>query len=347
LKDAKPVALEALARAIGGRYTGEGSLPIRGVAPLDAAREGELAFVTNPKYAKAAAETRASAILASAEVPGVAKPHLLCANPYAALARLIGLFHPARAPKPGVRRGAFVEKGAKVSPRACVMPGATVSRGAKVGARTVLYPGVFVGEDASIGEDCILHPNAVVREGCVLGDRVILQPGAVIGGDGFGFAPEGGAYLKIPQVGNVVLEDDVEVGACTCVDRAVLGSTRVGKGTKLDNLIQVAHNVVIGRHGVLAAQAGISGSTVVGDHATVGGQVGLAGHLRIGNNVTLAAQSGIMDDIPDGAVFFGYPAQPMAAEMKCAAAYRELPELLRRVRRLEKRIEGLASGPGA
>ncbi len=334
-------SLEALALQVGGRYTGEGSVRLSGVAPLDAARDGDLAFLTNPKYAKAAATTRASAVLCAAEIPGVDKPFLLCPNPYAALARIIGLFHPPKALKAGIREGARVQPGAEVHGDACVLPGAHVEKGARVGARTILYPGVFVGEDATVGQDCILYPNSVVREECVLGDRVILQPGAVIGGDGFGFAPDNGSYVKIPQVGNVVIEDDVEIGANTCVDRAVLGSTRVGKGTKLDNLIMVAHNVVIGKHNVMASQVGISGSTTFGDHVTVGGQVGLAGHLHVGDRATLAAQSGIMADIPPGSVQFGSPSQPMADAMKCAAAYRELPELLKRIRRLEKEIERL------
>jgi UDP-3-O-[3-hydroxymyristoyl] glucosamine N-acyltransferase len=222
-----------------------------------------------------------------------------------------------------------------------VAAGATVSAGAKVGARSILYPGVFVGENSVVGEDCLLYPNVTLRENCVLGNRVIIQPGAVVGSDGFGFAPEGEGYRKIPQVGNVVIEDDVELGANVCVDRAVLGTTRIGKGTKLDNLIQIGHNVVVGQHTVMAALTGISGSTQVGNHVVMGGQVGLAGHLKIGDGVTLATRTGVMEDIPEKGVYWGSPSGPMAVEMKNVAAYRQLPELLKRIRNLEKALKAL------
>jgi UDP-3-O-[3-hydroxymyristoyl] glucosamine N-acyltransferase len=192
-----------------------------------------------------------------------------------------------------------------------------------------------------VGEDCILYPNSVVREDCVLGDRVILQPGAVVGGDGFGFARDGDAYLKIPQVGNVVLEDDVEVGACTTIDRAVLGSTRIGRGTKFDNQIQIGHNNVVGAHNVFAAQTALAGSNQVGDHCVFGGQSALAGHLKVGDKVTLAARTGVMEDIPEPGVYWGSPHQRMGDAMKSVAAYRELPNLVRRLRRLEKALARL------
>jgi UDP-3-O-[3-hydroxymyristoyl] glucosamine N-acyltransferase len=231
-----------------------------------------------------------------------------------------------------------------VDPSAAVYPGAVVAAGARVGARTVLYPGVFLGAEAVVGEDCILYSNVTVREKCVLRDRVILQPGVVIGGDGFGFAPDKGVYEKIPQVGNVILEEDVEIGANTCVDRAALGSTRIGKGTKLDNLIQIGHNVVIGENSIIVSQTGISGSTHVGNHVVMGGQVGLAGHLKIGDQVTLATRTGVMEDIPEKGVYWGSPSSPMAVEMKNVAAYRQLPDLVKRVRRMEKALEKLTGG---
>ncbi len=334
-------SLEDLAGKIGATFSGEGALHLTGVAPLDSAREGDLTFLTNPRYAKFAERTRASAILCEKAIPKVAKSFLLTSNPYAALAKVIPLFFPPKTPIPGIRKGAWVDTTASVHPQACVADGATVAAGARVGARSVLYPGVYVGEDAVVGEDCLLYPNVALRENCILGDRVILQPGAVVGSDGFGFAPEGEEYRKIPQVGNVVIEDDVELGANTCVDRAVLGTTRIGKGTKLDNLIQVGHNVVIGHHTVVAALSGISGSTQVGNHVVMGGQVGLAGHLRIGDYVTLATRTGVMEDIPEKGVYWGSPSSEMSVEMKNVAAYRQLPELLKRVRNLEKSLEKL------
>jgi UDP-3-O-[3-hydroxymyristoyl] glucosamine N-acyltransferase len=218
-----------------------------------------------------------------------------------------------------------------------------ISVGAQIAAGVVLYPGVFIGENTVLGENCIVYSNVTIRENCVLGKRVILQPGVVIGSDGFGFAKDGSQYRKIPQVGNVVLEDDVELGANVCVDRAVLGSTIIGKGSKLDNLIQIGHNVVIGANTVMAAQTGISGSTQVGNGVIMGGQVGLAGHLKIGDDVTLATRTGVMEDILEKGVYWGSPSSKMNDEMKNVAAYRQLPELIKRIRALEKALEKIQS----
>jgi len=343
---ARSFTLDELAKEVGGIVSGDGTLRLSRVAPLDKAQAGDLTFLTNPRYAKAVPSSAASAVLCEKEVPGPGKAFLLSKNPYAALARVISLFHPAPIQKAGVQVGSFVDPTAQVDPTASIAPGAFVGAEAKVGARSILYPGATLGERAKVGKDCLLHPNAVVREDCVLGDRVILQPGAVVGSDGFGFAPEGGKYLKIPQVGNVVLEDDVELGANTCVDRAVLGTTRIGKGTKLDNLIQLGHNVVLGENVVMAALSGISGSTQVGNNVVMGGQVGLAGHLKIGDNVTLATRTGVMEDIPQKGVYWGSPSAPMTEEMKNVAAYRQLPELIKRIRALEKALEDLRKERG-
>lgn len=337
-------SLADLAKELGATAQGDGSLVLTGVAPLEAAVEGQLAFVTNPKYLKAAEKTRASAILCEKPLPGLSKAFLLCRNPYSALAKAISLFHPEKRPAAGKGAGAWVDATALIDPTASIASGAFVAAGARIGARTVLYPGAFVGENAVLGADCLIHPNVTIRESCVLGDRVILQPGVVVGSDGFGFAKDGVAYRKIPQVGNVVLEDDVELGANTCVDRAVLGTTRIGKGTKLDNLIQIGHNVVIGQHTVMAALSGISGSTQVGDQVVMGGQVGLAGHIKIGDQVTLATRTGVMEDIPEKGVYWGSPSNDMGAEMKNVAAYRQLSELIKRVRALEKELERLREG---
>ena len=340
------LSLENLAQKIGGTVQGDGSTLIAGVAPLDAAKGGDLTFLTNPRYAKQARATRASAILCHQPIPGVSVSFLLTANPYAALAKVIGLFFPPKNFAPGVRKGAWVDPQASVHPEASVAEGACVSAGAQVGARTVLYPGVFLGEKAVVGEDCILYPNAVIREGCILGNRVILQPGAVVGSDGFGFAPEEGKYRKIPQVGNVVIEDDVELGANSCVDRAVLGTTLIRRGCKLDNLIQVGHNVVIGEDTVMAAQAGIAGSTRIGSHVTLAGQVGVSGHLQIGDHSTLGGGSAVIQDVPEKGVYWGFPAAEISLEMKNVAAFQKLHELNKRVRRLEKALEEFQKGPG-
>ncbi len=336
-------SLERLAQEIGAILQGDGSMRIFGIETLGAAKEGDITFVTNSRYMKAATETRASAILCEAPIPGVFKACLLSANPYAALSKIIALFHPIVSPLPGIENGAFVHSKAFVDSLASIANGATVSAGAKVGPRSILYPGVFIGENAVVGEDCHLYPNVTVRENCVLGNRVILQPGVVVGSDGFGFAKDGKSYRKIPQVGNVIIEDDVELGANTCVDRAVLGTTRIGKGSKLDNLIQIGHNVVIGDHTVIAALSGISGSTQVGKNVMIGGQVGIAGHLKIADDVVLAASTGVMDDVVKKGVYWGSPSTDMTSEMKNVAAYRQLPGLLKRIRQLERALEKLGS----
>ena len=334
--------LQDLADHLGASVHGDGRVRIKSIAPIQAAGAGDLTFVTSAKYLSAAAASPAAAVLIDQKPPvDIGKPLLIHPNPYACLARVIAYFHPRTQARPGIRRGAWVEKGAKVHKSAVVYPGASVRAGAKVGARCVLYPGVYVGENSVLGEDCLLYPNAVIREGCVLGNRVILHPGAVVGADGFGFAKDGEGYLKIPQVGNVVLEDDVELGAGCAIDRAVLGTTRIGRGTKLDNMVHVGHNCVIGRHGVIAGQSGFAGSTQVGDDFVCGGQVGVAGHLKIGNRVTLATRSGVMENIPESGVYWGAPSAPMKDEMKNVAAYRSLPSLVKRVRQLEKALKRL------
>ncbi len=332
-------SLERLAAEVGGTVRGDGTFLLTGVASLESAGKGDLTFLTNPRYAKKAATTGASVLLTEKEIPGFSKPCLLTSNPYLALAKIIGLFYPSAVPSQGAKTGSFVDATAKVHPHASISPGAFVSAGAVIGPRSILFPGVFIGENASIGEDCLLYSNTTVRENCVLGNRVILQPGAVVGSDGFGFARDGEKYVKIPQVGNAVLEDDVELGSNTCVDRAVLGSTRIGKGTKLDNLIQIGHNVVIGENTVMAALTGISGSTQIGNQVIMGGQVGIAGHLKIGDNVILHTRTGVMEDIPEKGNYFGSPSSEFSAEMKRVAASRQLPELIKRVRNLERALE--------
>lgn len=334
-------SLAEIAEAVGGRVAGDGTVRVVGVAPASSAGPGDLAFLTHPRYRKAVAACAASAVLCAEEDASLGKPLLVCANPYAALARIVSLFHPPAPLAPGVRPGAHVHASARVDPTAAVFEGVVVGARASVGARCVLHPGVVVEEGACLGEDCVLHANAVVRERCVLGNRVVLQPGAVVGGEGFGFAWDGERYLKIPQVGIAVLEDDVEVGANSCVDRATLGETRVGAGTKIDNLVQIGHNVVVGRHSVFAGQAGVAGSSEIGDYARVGGQAGVSGHVRIGHRVSLATRSGVMEDLPDGGTYWGSPTMPFAEAMKVVAAQRQLPELLRRVRRLEKELREL------
>jgi UDP-3-O-[3-hydroxymyristoyl] glucosamine N-acyltransferase len=337
-----------LAVRVGGEVHGDGAAEVTRVAPLEDAGPDAISFFSNKKYRPAFEATRAAAVLVAPdeEVPA-GRTVVRAPNPYLAFAKLSTLFHPPRAAAAGVSPQAFVHPTATVDPSAEIMPLASVGPGATVGARTTLHPGAHVGEGSRVGEDCILYPSVVVRDGCVVGDRVILQPGCVIGSDGFGFAfdPQGeGAgprHYKVPQVGNVVVEDDVEIGACTTVDRAALGSTVIGRGTKIDNLVQIAHNVRVGPLSIIVSQVGISGSTKLGTGVVLGGQVGITGHLSIGDGAQIAAQSGVMNDVDPGAIVLGSPARPRAEAMRIYASMGRLPELVKRVRDLEEKLAKL------
>jgi UDP-3-O-[3-hydroxymyristoyl] glucosamine N-acyltransferase len=335
------VKLEELAARLDCVLVGDGRLDVRRVAALEHAGPGDLSFVTGAKHAAKAAASRASALIVS---PGfeTAVARLETPNPYLAFARAVALLHASPRPVPGVQPGAHVHPSAELGEGVHVAPGAVVGARVKVGARSVLHAQVVLHDDVVVGEDCLLHSGAQVREGCVLGARVILQNGAVIGSDGFGFArDEQGRYHKIPQVGIVVLEDDVEIGALTAIDRAALHETRVGRGTKLDNLVQIGHSVTIGRDTVLAAQVGIAGSTQVGDRVTLGGQVGVNGHIRIGDGAIATAQSGLTNDVAPGAFVSGLPAIPNIEWRRAAVLVTKLPELQRRLRRLEAELAQL------
>lgn len=345
-------SLAELAERVGGRVDGDGSIRIERVMPLEDAGPGDISFFANRKYAPEFAATRAGAVIVGdGEVVAPGRTVLRAANAYLAFARISTLFHPPREPVPEIAPRAVLAPGATVHPSAEVQDLAYVGRGATVGARTILFPGVVVGEGARIGDDCILYPNVVVRERCIVGNRCILQPGAVVGGDGFGFAFDmegdgsGPRHYKVPQSGIAELEDDVELGANACVDRATLGRTVIRKGAKIDDLVMIAHNVDFGPLSIAAAQVGISGSTKVGMGAVLAGQVGLVGHLDIGDGVRLGAQSGVMNDIPAGETHSGYPATEHKNWLREVAATRALPELVKRVRELEKALKKLQEEP--
>jgi UDP-3-O-[3-hydroxymyristoyl] glucosamine N-acyltransferase len=339
--------LSDLASAVGGQVIGDPSLAIRGVNVLAEAGPGELSFYGSARYRGDLEATRASAVLICGEAPArngvtwvrVASPHL-------AFARISAMFHPRPSFAPGIRPGAQVHPEARVHPEAAVMSGATVEKGAAVAARAVLFPGVFLGEDASVGEDTIVYPNAVIRERCVVGSRVILHACAVIGADGFGFALDldAGEHFKIPQAGIARVEDDVEIGACTTVDRATLGETVVGRGTKIDNLVQIAHNVRVGPMSIICGQSGVSGSAEIGSGVVLAGQVGVAGHIRVGDRARVGAQSGVAHDVPDGATISGTPAFDHREWLKSSAAYPQLGEMAKEIRRLRRRVEELEAG---
>jgi UDP-3-O-[3-hydroxymyristoyl] glucosamine N-acyltransferase len=275
-------------------------------------------------------------------------PNLLVTpNPYLAFARVIDLFFPPPEPEaPGISPAAIVDPAAEVSERATVHPGATIGPRAKVGPGCVVHPGAYVGADAVVGADSVLHANVVLYPETEIGERVILHAGAVIGSDGFGFAPDGGENVKIRQVGRAVIEDDVEVGANCTVDRAVLGETRIGRGTKIDNLVQIGHNVRIGERCLIVAQVGISGSSTVGNAVRLGGQVGVGGHIHIGDGAEVGAKSGVVDVIGPGAKVLGLPAIPLSDAKKSMLAVRQLPQMRKELRALRKTVEALQARLG-
>jgi UDP-3-O-[3-hydroxymyristoyl] glucosamine N-acyltransferase len=340
--------LRELAALVGGELQGDGDAPIRGVNGLSEAAPGELSFYANPRYRAQLCATRASAVLLSGDPgPGAPLPAGLSTvrvpNPHLAFARVSAVFHPARTFPPGQSPDASVHPEAQVAPTATVMAFAVVERGARVGARSVLFPGAYVGEGAVVGEDCVLHPSASLLHGCSLGDRVVLHACAVVGADGFGYAfdPEKPEHCKIPQAGTVRVEDDVDVGACSCIDRATLGETVIGRGTKIDNLVQIAHNVKVGPLSLICAQAGVAGSAELGTGVVLAGQVGVVGHLKVGDLAKIGAQSGVAQDVPDGAVLSGSPAFDHRQWLKASAAFEKLPELMKELRALRRRVEAL------
>ncbi|NVJ25954.1 UDP-3-O-(3-hydroxymyristoyl)glucosamine N-acyltransferase [Myxococcus sp. AM011] len=347
-----PRRLGELAAQVGGELLGDPEQLIHGLNGLEEASPGDVSFYGNTRYRRQFEATKASAVLVGGDASpreGVALVRV--SNPHLAYAKLLRLFHPANRPVPGVRPGAHVHPEATIHPEATVLAGACVEAGARVGARSVLYPGAYLGEHATVGEDSVLHPNVTVRERCVIGNRVILHAASVVGADGFGFAfnpegEEGPEHFKIPQVGNVRIEDDVEVGACTCIDRATVGETVVGRGSKLDNLVQIAHNVRVGPMSLICAQAGVSGSAEIGTGVVLAGQVGVVGHIRVGDLAKVGAQSGVAHDVPDGQVVSGSPAIAHREWLRASAASGQVADMLKEMRALRRRVEQLEKAKG-
>ncbi len=339
------VSLGEIAAFLGAELKGDPGLAISGVAPLEEAAGGSLSFLANPKYHDKVASSGASALLLSPrdQALGAGRSVLLSENPYRDFARVTARWFCAPSLPPlGVHPSAVISPGARIGPGCRIGAYVVVEDGAEVGEGCVLFPFCYLGPGTSLGAGCLLHPSATVLERCRVGDRVILHSGVVIGSDGFGFAPDyPRGYVKVPQVGWVEIEDDVEIQANACVDRGALGPTRVCRGAKLDNMVHVAHNVVIGAHSVLAAQVGVSGSTKVGQWVTFAGQAAAGGHLTIGDGAVLTGQSGAGKDVPPKAVVSGSPAQPMMEHHRGLAEMARLPKLKERIRELERRLEAL------
>ena len=334
--------LRDIAARLSCSFEGDGDIEITRVASLENAGAGDLTFFASRKYVDELRKTQASAVIAAPGVTDVPCAVLRADDPYLTFARALGLFADGWRPQPGVHRLAHVEPGAAIAPDASIGAFAVVGEGAQIGARTVVHPHVTIGRFAEIGEDCVIQSQASIRERVRVGNRVVLHNGVVLGADGFGFAPRrDGSHEKIPQIGGLVIEDDVEIGANSTVDRPAIGETRIGAGTKIDNLVQIAHGVQLGRNVLLAAQVGIAGSTVIEDGVTLAGQVGVADHLTIGKGAIATAQTGIPNSVDPGAFISGYPAIPNRDWLKASAVFRKLPELRKLVADLERRIAEL------
>ena len=343
-------SLNEIAQYLGGRVSGDGETLIGGLATLDDAGEGQLTFLANPKYAAKVATTLASAVLLPEGANAQGHNAIFHANPYLAFAKLLTLFYVAPAPAGGILPGAQVAEGVRLGADGTIHPGAVVAAGVVIGDRVVLHPGVVLYPGVTLGDDVTLHANVSVRSGCRIGNRVTIHDGTVIGSDGFGYAPDGTGWYKIPQIGIVVIEDDVEIGSNSVIDRAALEVTRIGRGTKIDNLVQIAHNVVIGEDCMIVSQVGISGSTQVGNHVIMGGQVGVAGHLKIGDNVMLGAKAGVPGNVAANQTLSGTPCIPHREWLKASGVFAKLPEMRRTVSALEKRVaelEAVLAGAGA
>ncbi len=328
------ISAKELASQLGGELRGDETVEISGVAPASAAGVGSVTFAESPKHLQQALESQASAIMAgsAAKLPTTDlrnRALILVKKPRVAFARALALFHPpakfAAGAHPSAVIGKSVQLGAGVHVGAC----AVVKDGARIGARTVIDAGAVIGEGAVIGDDCVLHPRVTIYPRVVIGNRVIIHAGAVMGSDGFGYVTDAGQHLKIPQVGNVIIGDDVEIGANATIDCATLGSTLVKRGTKIDNLVQIAHNNLIGEHCLLAAQVGLAGSVTLGKYVALGGQVGVGDHITIGDQTMIGGQGGVIGDVPPKQVLWGTPTQPNREWLRQLAALKRLPEIIR------------------
>src|SRR5215510_9944337 len=334
--------LRELAERLACRLEGDGEIEIVRVAGIEDAGPGDLTFVANSKYLPALATTRASAVLLREDAAAPRLAVLRTADPYLAFARAVGLFAPQWKPSPGIHAMAAIAGDAALGRDVSIGAFVAVGEGAAIGDRTVVFPNVTIGAGARIGADCVVHANVSIRERVTIGHRVVLQNGVVVGGDGYGFVRRGdGTHEKIPQVAVVVLEDDVELGANTTVDRPAVGETRIKAGTKIDNLVQIGHGVTVGRNVLMAAQVGIAGSTDVEDDVVFGGQVGVGGHLTIGRGAIAVGQSGVTNSLDAGAFVAGYPAIENREWRKASVLFRRLPEMKRRIEQLEARVEEL------
>jgi UDP-3-O-[3-hydroxymyristoyl] glucosamine N-acyltransferase len=332
--------LGELAEYVGGRVCGDPNILIKSASTLGRAGEGDISFLANAKYERLLKTTKASAVIVGKENTNATAPLLVADDPYYAFMQIMVLLHGHRKHKKvGISPKASISDSAKIGADCHIHDFATVSDDAKVGDGCIIYPGAFVGQAVTVGNDCIFYPNATIYDGCQVGNRVIINANTAIGEDGFGYASHKGAHHTIPQTGIVVIEDDVEIGACCAIERGTLGDTIIGQGSKLGDLIAVGHGTKVGPHCLLVAQVGIAGSTTLGHHCVIGGQVGIVGHINIGNNVTIAAQAGVINNIPDGMIVLGAPAIEASQGKRAYSMIQYLPEMRQNIRTLENQVE--------
>lgn len=341
-----PITLRQIHDVVGGELVGSPHASVTNLASFDEAGPNDLTFVTGDRILKKGRPTSAGILLAHRRLTEIVNSHIVVPNPTLAFAQAARAFFCPISPPRGVDASVVRGHDTRIGPDASIWPGVTLGDRVTIGARVTLYPGVFIGSDTKIGDDTLLYPNVVVREGCTIGARIIIHSGTVIGSDGFGYVQDQGRHYKIPQLGGVTIEDDVELGANVTVDRATLGQTVIKQGSKVDNLVQIAHNVMIGAHSILVAQVGIAGSTVVGHHVMIGGQAGLADHLVIGDHVMIAARAGVNRGLEPNQIVSGAPVMPHEVWVKAQAVIPRLPELRQAVRILEEKVKQLEASHG-
>ncbi len=329
-----------IAKQLAGEVLGDANAPLTGFAMIDRAQAGDLTFAENAEYFAAAEASAATAIIAGKDATSTKKIVIRVANPRLAFAKALAIFFPEPKFVPGIHPSAVIATSAQIDPTAHIGPHCTIAERVKIGANVVLQSGNFIGDDSVIGAGANLFPNVTIYSRTQIGKRVRIHAGAVIGADGFGYVFDTSFHRKVPQVGHVIIGDDVEIGANTTVDRGALGATVIGKGTKIDNLVQVGHNVEIGEHSILCAQVGIAGSAKLGSYTVLAGQVGIAGHIKIGNKVTIGSKSGVMHNIPDGETWLGIPAQPDKQAKRMMIALQRLPDLFKKIAEWEKKLTG-------
>jgi UDP-3-O-[3-hydroxymyristoyl] glucosamine N-acyltransferase len=331
--------LNKIAEIVQGRIIGSPDIDITGVAGIEEAKAGDITFLSHVKNERYAFSTNASAIIAKEEIRDVSASLIIVRNPQLAFARTLDIFYKQTFKSIGISKGTVAGENVSVGDDVSIHPMVFLGNNVSIGNRTVLFPHVYVGDNVTIGDDSIVYPQVTIREKVTVGRRVIIHSGTVIGSDGFGYVQESGKHYKIPQVGGIIIDDDVEIGANVTIDRATVGNTTIGSGTKIDNLVQIAHNVRIGKNCIIIAQVAIGGSAEISDGVILAGQVAVRDHVKIGKGVMIGGQSGVGQDISDGQMFSGTPAIPHRTWMKAQSIYSKLPEYIRRLRKLERKIE--------